>query len=201
MNNKLNKYDFNKVKKSLKDIKGQNEKIIEKKSENINIQQPNIQKENQYKKEADNLNKNNIIEQLENKSPIYPMLSKFKNTPKIGLANIGSTSCMNSVLQCFSHTAPLTEYFLNPEHKEIITKGKFNKDNNKPRLSEAYYEVIQNLWPLNKTSKAKFFSPNKFKNVLGTLNDYFKILNAIDIKDLTIFFLFQIHEETNVIKE
>jgi len=37
MNNKLNKYDFNKVKKSLKDIKGQNEKIIEKKSENINI--------------------------------------------------------------------------------------------------------------------------------------------------------------------
>jgi len=200
MNDKVNKYDFNKIKKSLKDIKGQNEKIIEKKSENISIQQQNTQKENQYKREADNLNKNNIIEQLENKSPIYPMLSKFKNTPKIGLANIGSTNCMNSFLQCFSHTAPLTEYFLNPEHKEIITKGKFNKDKNKPRLSKAYYRDIQNLWPLNKTSKDIFFSPNKFKNVLGTLIDYFKILNTIDIKDLIIFFLEQIHKETSLIK-
>ena len=187
------------MKQNIKDIQGQNEKIIEKKSESKNIQQQNIQKENLYKKEVDNLIKNNIIEQLENKPPIYPMLSKFKNTPGIGLANIDSPhSCMNAILQCFSHTAPLTEYFLNPEHKEIITKGKFNNNKNEPRLSEAYYEVVQNLWPLDNTSKAKYFSPNKFKDVLGTLKNYFKKMEAINAKDFIDFFLNQIHKEINL---
>ena len=134
-------------KKIIQDIKAQNEKLIEKKGENNNIQQQKIQKENQYKKEFDNLNKNNIIiKNVENEPPFYPILSKFKKTPQIGLANIGSANYMNAVLQCFSQAAPLTEYFLNPKHKEIIIKRRFHDNcENEPKLSEAYYEILQKL--------------------------------------------------------
>jgi len=78
-------------------------------------------------------------------SPKYKILPEFKETPKIGLVNIDSTCYMNVNLQCFSQTSPFNDYFLNPNHQDIIIKGKFVTDPNKPRLSEAYYEVVQNL--------------------------------------------------------
>lgn len=163
------------------------------KQNNQNINQQNIQKENQYKEEIkksnDKIKKlNDDIKKLKdeinkNRQPIPPgpsnppkksMLSNFTKTPEIGLANIGSTCYMNATLQCFSQTGPFTEYFLDPNHKDIIIKGKFVTDPNKPRLSEAYYEVVQNLWPLNNLSNAKYFEPRRFKLVLGTLNELFK---------------------------
>ena len=199
--------------KNLKDI-------IEKlKQNNQNINQQIIQKENQYieeiKKLKDEIKKlNDDIKKLKdeinkNRQPIPPgssnppkksMLSNFANTPEKGLANIGSTCYMNATLQCFSQTAPFTEYFLDPNHKDIIIKGKFVTDPNKPRLSEAYYEVVQNLWPLNNLSNAKYFEPRRFKLVLGTLNELFKKMEASDAKDMIVFFLEQIHKEINLIK-
>ena len=107
---------------------------------------------------------------------------------------------MNATLQFFSQTAPLTKYFLNPDHKELIIKGKFVIDLNKPRLSEAYYEVVQNLWSLNNSSNVKYFEPRRFKLVLGTLNELFKKMEASDAKDMIVFFLEQIHKEINLIK-
>ena len=41
----------------------------------------------------------------------WKMLSQYPTPTKIGLVNIGSTCYMNATLQCFSQTAPLTEYF------------------------------------------------------------------------------------------
>ena len=64
---------------------------------------------------------------------------------------------------------------------------KEKKDSTK-RLSNAYYEVIQNLWPLNDLPNVKFFSPYNFKNVLGNINELFKKMEAYDAKDLIIFF-------------
>ena len=199
--------------KNLKDI------IENLKQNNQNINQQNIQKENQYKEEIkksnDEITKlNDEINKLKdeinkNRQPIPPgpsnppkksMLSNFTKTPEIGLANIGSTCYMNATLQCFSQTAPFTEYFLDPNHKDIIIKGKFVTDPNKPRLSEAYYEVVQNLWPLNNLSNAKYFEPRRFKLVLGTLNELFKKMEASDAKDMIVFFLEQIHKEINLIK-
>jgi ubiquitin C-terminal hydrolase len=197
---------INKMNEKIQNMQSQNNNL---KNENQNlknnIQQQN-EKENQYKKEIENLLKK--IKELENKQPIqpnppgpiYPMLSKFKKTPGIGLANIGSTCYMNATLQCFTQTAPFTDYFLNPDHKDIIIKGKFVIDPNKPRLSEAYYEVVQNLWPLNNPSSAKYFEPRRFKLVLGTLNELFKKMEASDAKDMIVFFLEQIHKEINLIK-
>ena len=132
--------------------------------------------------------------------PSNPMPPNLKKKPKIGLASIGSTCYMNATLQFFSQTAPLTKYFLNPDHKELIIKGKFVIDLNKPRLSEAYYEVVQSLWPLNNSSNAKYFEPRRFKLVLGTLNELFKKMKSSDAKRMIVFFLEQIHKEINLIK-
>ena len=107
---------------------------------------------------------------------------------------------MNATLQCFSQTGPFTDYFLNPNHQDIIIKGKFETDPKKPRLSEAYYEVVQNLWSLNNSSNVKYFEPRRFKLVLGTLNELFKKMEASDAKDMIVFFLEQIHKEINLIK-
>jgi len=107
---------------------------------------------------------------------------------------------MNATLQCFSQTSPFNDYFLNPNHQDIIIKGKFVTDPNKPRLSEAYYEVVQNLWPLKNLSNAKYFEPIRIKLVLGTLNELSKKMETNDVKDMIVFFLEQIHKEINLIK-
>ena len=69
---------------------------------------------------------------------IEAMFSKLlKNFAKTS-PSIGSISYLDSVLQCFLQTAPLTEYFLSPKNKEIIVKGNFDNNQNKPRLSKMY---------------------------------------------------------------
>ena len=181
--------------------------------QNIKSQNENyLTENNNLKDEIKKLNKiiNNLEDEIkkikQQNPPISPsqlklsMIEQYEKTPEIGLANIGSTCYMNATLQCFSQTAPFTDYFLNPKNKELIIKGKFETNDNKPRLSAAYYEVVQNLWPLNKSSNAKYFSPNKFKIVLGILNELFKKMEASDAKDMIVFFLEQIHKEINLIK-
>ena len=136
---------------------------------------------------VENFNPYVIFYQKINKTQIQKTYNKFTflKTPQIGLSNIGSTCYMNATLQCFSQTIPLTKYFLNQKNIETI-KGK--EDSTK-RLSNAYYEVIQNLWPLNNLPSVKYFSPYNFKNVLGSINELFKKMEACDAKDLIIFFL------------
>ena len=122
-------------------------------------------------------------------------LCNFFKTPKIGLNNIGPT-CLNAVLQCFSQTTILTEYFLNKKNEELIFKGKFKNDSNKQRLSISYYNVLRNLWPSDGFSHVKYFEPKEFKQVLENLIELQPEL--IDAKIIIIFFLEQIHQEINL---
>ena len=169
----------------------QNEK---KNSEVLNEQIKKLQEEN------NNLKKNSNVVPPKPPKPPKPIIPDYKYPTLIGLQNIGSTCYMNATLQCFSQTAPFTEYFLNPKNKDIILKGKFNDAKNL-RLAKAYYEVVINLWKKSfDPNYQKYYEPKNFKFVLGSLNELFKKMEASDAKDMIVFFLEQIHKEINLIK-
>ena len=140
---------------------------------------------------------------IQNQLPVYnhkkrgKIIPSMKVNPQKGLVNIGSTCYMNATLQCFSQTEPLSEYFLDKSHKEIILKGRFNENNSGLRLAKEYYNVITNLWTIN---GIKFYEPKQFKYVLGKMNPLFEKMEASDAKDMIIYFLEQIHNEINLVK-
>ena len=108
-----------------------------------------------------------------------------------GLKNIGATCYMNATLQCFSNSDKLKT--------ELIEKyEEYKKDaNTSKKLTFALAEVIFNLW---KVLDHKKFSPENFKKIIGEMNPLFNKIGANDPKDLVIFLLIRIHEETNIKK-
>ena len=96
---------------------------------------------------------------------------------------------MNSTLQCLSNTKELIYYFLN-----IFT---YDPNNNKKIMSNAYYNLIVNLW--NKDNNNKSFSPDDFKTKLSQENPLFKGIEANDSKDLILFLIERFHNELNVV--
>ena len=105
----------------------------------------------------------------------------------IGLDNIGATCYMNATLQSFSNTKELRDYFLK----------KFDKSDPNKKMSNAFHEVILNLW--NKINNGKSYAPHNFKNVLSELNPLFAGIAANDSKDLISFLLERFHQEINII--
>ena len=146
------------------------------------------------------INQNQIISKPPSSVPkkqIFALSKIYNITPQKGLVNIGSTCYMNATLQCFSQTKPMAEYFLNPEHKDLIINGLNNRNQSGLRLAKEYYNVVYNLWNID---GEKYYEPRKFKEVLGNLNNLFKKMEASDAKDMIVFFLEQIHKEINRIK-
>ena len=108
----------------------------------------------------------------------------------LGLDNVGATCFMNATLQCLAHIKRITEYVLN--YRRL---GKL-KDTKQYRLSDAYSEVLWEIWlPQDKSKKS--FSPNRFKEVLGQMILLFAPTAVNDAKDLLIFFIEQMHTELN----
>ena len=109
----------------------------------------------------------------------------------VGLNNIGATCYMNATLQCLSNTDELTNFFLN--------KFKFDANDNNKIMSNAYYNVIKNLW--NRDNNNKSFSPNEFKEKLSKENPLFAEIATNDSKDLINFLLERLHHELNITKK
>jgi ubiquitin carboxyl-terminal hydrolase 8 len=109
-----------------------------------------------------------------------------------GLKNIGATCYMNATLQCFSNSDKLKT--------DLINKyDEYKKDaNTSKKLTFALAEVVFNLWEVLDDKK---YIPEDFKRIIGEMNPLFKKIGANDPKDLILFILIKIHDETNTKKE
>ena len=124
------------------------------------------------------------VKDLIKKKPIKPGIK--------GLRNVGATCYMNATLQCFSNSDKLKT--------DLINKyDEYKKDaNTSKKLTFALAEVVYNIW---KVLDDKKYIPEDFKRIIGEMNPLFKKIGANDPKDLILFILIKIHDETNIKKE
>ena len=104
----------------------------------------------------------------------------------IGLDNVGGINYMNSIIQCFSQTEILTNYFLEESNKIE------QYDEDEYELTKSYLKIIEKLWLTNKNIQ---FNPYNFRNVIISKNKSFKDSNSEKIKDFINFILEQLHNE------
>ena len=189
-------------------IENQKEKKnnVKKKELKNNINQNEIKKNNVKKKEAEKnpINQNEItIKKYQNgakeKNKFNNNIKCFKDikeTPMIGLENIGQTCYMNAALQCFSNSYALVNYFLDSNKISFIENAVKMKNQYDPQLTSWFKELLQNLWI--KKSKS-YYSPHNFKTIVGQIEPLFKNFEANDAKDFVNFIIMRLHEELNCI--
>ena len=110
----------------------------------------------------------------------------FEKTHSSGLNNIGATCYMNATLQCLANVKNLTTKLLNQFQNN-------DKNSHKYKLTNAYVEVLMNIWKSNKKS----YSPYNFKKIISEMNPLFDGIQANDSKDLILFLLETLHKELN----
>ena len=162
-------------------------------------------KNNNAKKGLREIAKEKYIQNVIKKSDPIPPKPEIPPKPQIpnylgdkdyslGLDNVGATCYMNATLQCLAHIKNISNNII--KYKE---EGIF-KDITTHKLSEAYSEVVSEIW-LPKDNTKKSFAPKRFKDVLGKMNELFAPTAANDAKDLLIYFIEQMHNELNKSKE
>ena len=165
-------------------LKNQNKDLVNKE---ILLQKNISDLENQNQKTTEkNLLLENEVKKINEK---YLLLKK--NPILVGLNNIGATCYMNATLQCLSNTDELNNFFLN--------KFEYEPNDNNKIISNAYYNIVNNLWDRNYNNKS--FSPNEFKEKLSQENPLFAGIAANDSKDLINFLLERLHKELNDLKK
>ena len=122
----------------------------------------------------------------------------FKIPTLIGLEDIGSTSYMNAILQCFSQTEVLTNYFLNKKNMNKIINNIAKTKSYDFQISSSYYYLIKNLWNNN---PQKYISPEKFIKKLENINLTFKEGFSNDAHKFISYFLMKLHLELNMQNE
>ena len=135
---------------------------------------------------------NNLINQNNNIIPQQQItLDKFKTT--IGLANIGATCYINSIIQCLAHCIELSE--------DILSWYLYHPDKDKQSrcISYSYAEVLYNLF-FPKDNQT-YYSPNDFREIVALIGPLFEEHKANDSKDIFQFLIEKIHEELNVLNE
>jgi len=145
-----------------------------------------------------------FIESKENKEKkirnIIPIkcrrsINLYDSPPLIGLKKYDNKSYVNSILQCLSQTESLTNYFLKKSIEELDNNQILGANNVDFPLTNAYYELIQNLWPnLSKHEKGASFSSNNFMEIFEK-DSQINLTHPGAYKEFIILILNKIHNE------
>jgi ubiquitin carboxyl-terminal hydrolase 8 len=112
----------------------------------------------------------------------------------VGLANIGNTCYMNSVIQALRNCVDLTAFFFEG-HQDQFYK---NKDQSKPSIvmTKSYIDLIKMLWSGKKPSYVRpdGFFQDMSKCVHNTGFDQFQLRMAHDSHEFLMFLLDSFHE-------
>mgnify|MGYP006134559629 CR=1 FL=1 len=78
-----------------------------------------------------------------------------------GLANLGNSCFMNSIIQCLNNTRPLMEYILTLQYKEDL-----NEDEDLNEFIDYWYDMSRNLW-----NKNSVYVPDNFFRKMQILSN------------------------------
>lgn len=109
----------------------------------------------------------------------------------VGLQNLGNTCFMNSILQCLSNTAELTEVFSSGRYKEQINRT--NTLGCKGRVAESYAKLVKDMW----NDGYRCVVPSPFKKVIGEFQTQFSGYEQQDAHEFLGFVLDGLHEDLN----
>ena len=123
-----------------------------------------------------------------------------------GLANLGRTCSLNSILQCLLHIDEFINYFLNIFPKDFgLLKEKNKNVETQGNISKTLYDLIIKLYNENDNKKEhkefRFIEPREILKIIGEYNRYlFHGPYHYDMKDPKDYFdyiLESIHNELN----
>ena len=129
-------------------------------------------------------------------NPSLTSLNELNYIPLIGLMEVGTIKCMNSILMCFGNLYQIANYFLDPKNKKYINRNNITKfDSKADSLSLEFKKLIDSLF---KAKPETVYSPSSIEKVISKLNPNFNNKNyQKEPKDLLIFILNQLHKELN----
>ncbi|KAF2713743.1 cysteine proteinase [Pleomassaria siparia CBS 279.74] len=111
---------------------------------------------------------------------------------RTGLKNFGVTCYMNSVVQCLSANAGLTDIFLSGRYQKDLQRD--NWKGTKGILPEAYATLVSNLYKGDVDS----LRPSTFRGICGRFGSQWGIDQQQDAKEFLEFLLDLLHEDHNV---
>jgi len=120
----------------------------------------------------------------------------------VGLSNLGNTCFMNSMLQCLSHTRPLTAYFLADDSRDGRPRflDEVNADNPLGaggQIARAYADFVRDVW----SGKFSVVVPTALKRSIGTHAPQFSGYQQQDSQELMNYVLDGLHEDLNRVRQ
>lgn len=125
-----------------------------------------------------------------NSSPSNSPTGRKSSDGLVGLRNLGNTCFMNSILQCLSHTQPLTDHLLKGSHMKIINSNSSMKG----KLTHAFADLIKSMWKPGNTDAV---SPHSFKTQIQRFAPRFMGYNQQDAQEFLRFLLEGLHDDLN----
>ncbi|XP_022109371.1 ubiquitin carboxyl-terminal hydrolase 2-like isoform X2 [Acanthaster planci] len=115
---------------------------------------------------------------------------KSVNGGMIGLANLGNTCYMNSILQCLAQNKDLREYFLTNTYLDDINR----RSPRQGTLVKSFAEVMKEIW--NPKYKS-VVTPNSLQLAFQRIAKHFGPGKQQDAQEFLCYFLCELHDETN----